>query len=89
MEPKLTIFPNPALVQQEVKIQLRDLTSGEWQMNLYNATGALVLTNPITVSSKDQTTSIPSFYTKMAGLYVIELTNASLNKKVTGKLLVQ
>ena len=79
VEPKLTIFPNPAAVQQEVKIQLNDLALGEWQMNLYSSAGNLLLTNPVTVSSKEQTASIPSFYTKMSGLYVIELNNASLN----------
>ncbi len=89
VEPKLSIFPNPAPVLQEVKMQLKDLALGQWQMNLYNSAGKLLLTDLITISSADQTSSISAVYTKMAGLYVIELTNASLNKKVTGKLLVQ
>jgi hypothetical protein len=89
VEPKLSIFPNPAPVLQEVKMQLKDLALGQWQMNLYNSAGKLLLTDPITILSADQTSTIPAIYTKMAGLYVIELTNASLNRKVTGKLLVQ
>jgi hypothetical protein len=89
VEPKLTLFPNPAPVLQDVKVQLSNLALGQWQMNLYSSAGKLLLTDPVTVSSTEQTNTIPAIYTKMAGLYVIELTNASLNKKVTGKLLIQ
>jgi hypothetical protein len=85
---ELTVYPNP--VNRGAAISLSwQMEPGSYQLELFNAAGALIQTRVMQVESKTQVDLLEIPRTASAGVYVLRAARAGDEKVVTRKLIVR
>lgn len=85
----LTIYPNPVAAGNNVTLDISTDKTGEYQMQMVNVSGQLMLSKEFNVIFKRYTETINIPPSIPAGTYFIRLTNMRTKKSNTGKLIVQ
>jgi hypothetical protein len=75
----LRVFPNP--IRNNANIQFDLLTAGQYQIQLFDLSGAVVWSNNIDLGSGQQQISIP-MDRQSAGIYLARMTNGQQSASV-------
>jgi hypothetical protein len=75
----MRVFPNP--VRNNANIQLDLLAAGQYQIQLFNLSGAVVWSNNIDLGSGQQQINIPMSQ-QSAGIYLARITNGQQSASV-------
>jgi CarboxypepD_reg-like domain/Secretion system C-terminal sorting domain len=83
------IYPNPVEPGSSININMDLNETGEYKLELMDASGKLVLIQPLQVAQKTQTVSVPtqSFWSR--GIYWLRLSNGTTKKIYQAKVLLQ
>lgn len=85
----LKIYPNPVAAGNNVTLDISTDKPGEYQLQMVNVSGQLMLSKEFNVIFKRYTETINIPSSIPAGTYFIRLTNMRTKKNYTGKLIVQ
>ena len=84
----IKVFPNPAKAGNQIKIEWRKASAGEYVIGLYNLQGQLIKFSLAKIESEINsfTFQIPAI---TPGSYLIRMTNKKSGKKHTEKIIIQ
>jgi len=84
----LKVYPNPAKSGSAIKIEIKNVETGEMQIELLNLQGQLISSSVINTFEKNSTISyqLPDI---IAGSYFIRITNRKSEKTQTEKIIIQ
>jgi len=84
---KIQIYPNPANTQ--FTLQFGKIPSGNYNIELTNATGQIVMQRAVNVQSEDQVETIPIKSSFARGVYLVKVSSSNKESVFSQKLVVQ
>lgn len=86
IDPELSIYPNPMVTNSQLHLKWKGLTVGNYTIDIYSISGALVHTQKLEVESwMNEYVLQPKL---MAGNYVVTVTNSKDGKRLSQQLQV-
>lgn len=85
----VTVYPNPATAGGSVKIEMNIKATGEYKLELLDASGRLVHVQALTVTQPTQVVSLPIQSAWSKGIYWIRISSMADKKIYHAKLLLQ
>ena len=83
-----TVYPNPALANSYIKLDVSQLKEGEYNLSIANSMGEVVDTQKVIIKKETPTVGI-TLKQLMAGPYFVYLTNSKTTKSYSEILIVQ
>lgn len=84
----LTIFPNPAKLNGQVRIQWKKFLMNDQQIQLVNMAGQVLLTKTICIKNFTLFTDL-DLAPSSAGIYIVHVTDLKTHKTQNARLLVE
>jgi CarboxypepD_reg-like domain/Secretion system C-terminal sorting domain len=85
----MLVFPNPVIKGSSVNVKLNLKETGEYKMEVLDASGRVLSVQPVVVSAKDQTIPVPTNTAWSTGVYWLRLTGKNFKNVAQSKVLIQ
>ena len=85
---KISIYPNP-VTNNQFTLQFGKITPGNYDIELTNVTGQVVMQRAVNVQSEDQVETISMKSTFARGVYLVKVTGRGSESVFSQKLVVQ
>ena len=84
---KIQIYPNPA--NDQFTLQFGKIPTGNYNIEMTNVTGQIVMQRAVNVQSEDQVENIPIKSSMARGVYLIKVSSSNKESVLSQKLVVQ
>ncbi|OQP52037.1 hypothetical protein A4H97_25830 [Niastella yeongjuensis] len=85
----IKIYPNPVVKGNNIKADLSLKKAGEYKMELLNVQGEVMIVQPLTMATKEQTVTIPTRNNWAPGVYCVRISAPGIKNVYQCKVSIQ